>query len=291
MRKLVIALSLSTALLSGACAYLLWQRSDPRACTPALATEGMPTETRMDALVGERQRFRSGIERETAAAASTRVPDLSASRAHDVSVGGNHAVARRAPGESMLEPLAPEHRRTITRGRYGVIFHEMSLPAPLVDALLPILTAQDERRRSSGDLFAAREPQEEEAREREIAAVLGAEPAARFTELRRTMPARMLMRTLGAQLEQFGAPVSEEQKRGLLAALQDVQLPDFPRPDPSAPPRAGMERFRAWRLERAKRVREAAGSVLTREQLQRLDEQEAMQTEMAAKMPIPDDDE
>jgi hypothetical protein len=186
--------------------------------------------------------------------------------------------------------VAPEHQHALVRERYGALFHELSLSDSQVDALMPVLAAQDERTRSPFEDFAALDPQEARAREREIASVLGAEKSAQFTELRRTMPARMEISMLDMQLDRAGVPVSEEQKQRLMAAMKDLSLPEFPRPDPEAPPREGLERFRAWRTARAKLVRDAAAPVLTATQLRRLDEHESLQAAMQAAMPPPPED-
>ena len=290
MRKLVIALTLSTALLGGTCAYLLWRIGD--AGSHLASNADTATQTRIDALVAERDKLRLKVAKGrlaepcTQPAASTAFP--SGSRIQPV--GGSPAVARGGLGPAMAERLAPEHRRTLVRERYGVLFHELSLSEPQVDALMPVLAVQDERTRSPFEGFAALDPQEAQAREREIASVLGAEKSARFTELRRTMPARMEIRMLDMQLDQAGVPVSEEQKQRLIAAMKDLSLPEPPRPDAGAPPREGMERFRAWRAARAKLMRDAAAPILTATQLRRLDEHESLQAAMQAAMPPPSAD-
>jgi len=289
VRKLVIALTLSTALLGGACAYLLWRVGDAGSHLDSNA--GTATQARIDALVAERDKLRLEVAKPrltqpcTQPAGSTAFPSGSRIQA----VGGSPAVAR-GLGRARAERLAPEHQRTLSRERYGMLFHELSLSDPEIEALMPVLAAQDEHTRLPFEDFAALDPQEAQAREREIASVLGAEKSARFTELRRTMPARMEIRMLDMQLDQAGVPVSEEQKQSLIAATKDLSLPEFPRLDPGAPPRQGMEQFRAWRAARAKLVRDAAASVLTATQLRRLDEHEALQAAMQAAMPPPPED-
>jgi hypothetical protein len=148
-----------------------------------------------------------------------------------------------------------------------------------------VLAAQDERSRPMRPAFVALDPAEAEAREREIGAVLGAEKAAQFTELRRGMPARVEVRIIRQNLENLGVPVTAEQERQLVAMMKNSTPPEPPRPNPGQDPLEASEQFRAWRAERSKYVRDNAAPLLTPRQLERLDESEALQAAMQAAMP------
>lgn len=285
MRTLVLLLGMSTALLGGACVYLL-SRVD-RAATAASASATGSNEARIQTLLTEREQLRSEIR-----LARSEAPCPEATKAEprsvrtDAAAAGSPALAvaaRIAP--NWLDRLSPEHRHTMARQRYGSLFRELALSDAQVDALLPLLAEEPQKPGAFGEDFGRDDTPEGRAREQKIAAVLGTEKAAEFAELRHGMPARSEIQRVRALLDSSGEPVDDEQQRRLLARLKEVELPPPPELTASGPPQTTMQQIRNWREERAKHVREAAAAVLTPRQLERLDESEALLAAMQASVP------
>ena len=283
MRTLVIFLASSTALLGAACAYLLWFAG--RDGARATGASDCATETQWSALIAERDRLRSALVRPRSDGVSERA--ASAAMVPLGGAAGNPALGsgRVGPGLDLIEQLGPEHQRTMQRQRYGMVFHELSLSDAEIDALLPVLASVDDQR---GGLArgATQEPADAQRREQAVASVIGAEKAARFAEAERTLPARSEVRLVAMQLEQSGAPLSEEQREGLTAKMRELE-PFQPPVGPDVPPHEAMVRFRAWRAERTKAIRALAAPLLSPRQLQYLEESDALQSALQAAMPPP----
>jgi hypothetical protein len=199
-------------------------------------------------------------------------------------VMGPRRVLGRMPGA--LPDLPSEHKKTMTRQRYGQLFRELALSDQEADALLTVLSAR-EKLGPTGMAFKP-ETAEEQAQQRqekaEIGRLLGPERAAEFERLRNTLPARSELSLARGQLERVGEPMTEEQQQKLLESLS-TRAPLAPLPSgEGVSPEERMEQFQAWRRERTQAFRDSAESVLTPRQLQRLEEGDALMEAMRPSM-------
>lgn len=277
MRTLATSLALSTALLGGMCVYLLWRAGDQA----EHVHDGQLLQRRVDVLVAERERLRGEVTLARRSLPCDPAPstDKLTIRAANVAGGSANPMpgARRVPGAGALEQLSPEHWTTIVRERYGrVLYRELSLSDAEVDALLPVLVAQDAGPGGPTVHFGPRDTPEARQRESEIAAVIGPEKAAQFVEERSNIPARIEVRSMREQLERAGAPLSDEQNAALSTVMKDLGFSKPPPPAPDATPQESVERTLAWRAARSKHVRDRVAPLLTPRQLQRWDEFESL---------------
>jgi hypothetical protein len=162
------------------------------------------------------------------------------------------------------------------RRRYAELFREMELSEQQIEALVPVLIAQDQpdtEARSGGELRSARDAERERAA---ISAVLGPDKGLHFDRLKKTLPARMQLSFAREQLEQTGSPLREDQRKRLLAILNAQEpLAPWKRIEGESSEQQ-FARYRQWQQDGAKRFIEQAAPVLTPEQMKHLEDQAAI---------------
>jgi hypothetical protein len=178
-------------------------------------------------------------------------------------------------GPEMTEEL----RLAVTRRRYRSLFRELALSDAEVESILPVLVAQDLRANKPlpKELAMQEEPQRTQS---ELAAVLGAEKAQRFTALRLLQPARSQVNMLRQRLEDSGDPLTADQQQALTKILANKTAEPTPQRSGGDDPRQSMDQMAAKMRERDQRLRQDAAPVLTAAQRQSLDEDIAFQDTM-----------
>jgi len=266
--------------LSAACGgYLVGRLS----ATPELGRGGSRYEAELTAKLGTIEAERVRLERELAALRDmpARADPAVPSGPAGATTGYQPRVGRVSPGSMRPFELRLEHKKTMARQAYGQLFRELALSDEEVEALVAVLSTQEQ-----SSMLAPRSPltsEQQEREQREIAAVLGPERAAQFERLKKTIPARTELSLARSQLERFGEPLSDEQ-HGTLFAILNAREPSAPPPalEEDIAPAQRMEQFRSWRRASSARFRESAAQVLTPRQLERLDESEALLEAMQA---------
>jgi hypothetical protein len=189
--------------------------------------------------------------------------------------------------------LTPTQRRTMTRQQYGRLFRELNLSESQVERVLDVLAAQEERSRAASPQGLARsrlalDPKERERNEQEFAAVLGPDNAAKLERWQDQSMARSELQRVRDQLENAGEPLTTEQQNALNERLQ--QRPDReapPRREPAEPQEAFQERFREWRTDSRKQLRDDVAQTLTPPQQKRFDELEEMTSAFEQQIRLP----
>jgi hypothetical protein len=179
------------------------------------------------------------------------------------------------PDPSGLPMLTADSNLRV-RQRYDELFREMGLSEHQIDALIPVLIAQEQREsepRNSGELGAAPHADHERAA---IRAVLGPDNGARFLRLSKTLPARMQLNSARAQLEETDVPLREEQRKQLLGIMSAQEpLPPWERIRGESSDQQ-FARYRRWQQERDERFLKQAAPVLTPAQTKHLATQATM---------------
>ena len=292
MKTPVIVLTIGTTLLGAAFGYLLGQRGSERGAKHD-DSETQALLAQIDSLEAERQQLRDELRhpeymptRERTAADSSSAPS------------GTSSPRLRAPSAApwRAHDLPIEQRKIMVRQRNGALFRELGLNEAQIEALLDVLGQQDARSpnmatRVSGPAVGRFGPAgealsaEEQQRNRdEIAAVIGQDKATQFENLKKTLPARNELMWMRNELEQAGEPVSEEQQRQLLAIIGKRETQGPPARVEGESPEDSMARYRQWRRERSESLRQDAASVLTPEQVKRLEESDSLRSSMETRM-------
>lgn len=271
MRRITTWLALSTFILALTSAYLYSQLTAAK----VRARHDAASEAELRNQIAKLERTRAGLETVSlpvnAGPPPAAAPPLSPSTESE-----GPAASRRQPPE-----MPAELRLMVTYRIYRGLFRDLALSEAEVAAVLPVLVQQELRRnpyRMGPPGARSRNPQRDHS---EVAAVLGAEKAERFSELRRLQPLRSEVSTLGRRLEGTAEPLSPEQQETLLGILAS-------RPEPASPggesddPQPSPDQWAARMREREQRLREDAEPVLTAAQRQLLKEDDAFQSAMRA---------
>jgi hypothetical protein len=288
MSRVVMLLAISTTLLGAGNVYLFCQLRGERAQQPtASGAEDMPGPQ------SEREPQESNCTRNHAVTFDSAAPLLWERGGAGAGPGncpcdsGALAAVRAALSRSQRSREVPaEYQAMQARQRYGQLFRELELSDAQIDGLAPVLHAQEQRAlataSASGEQARSGASQRHASDEErsEIAAIIGPEKAAQLEDLRNAMPIRAELRRVRDQLEEAGEPVSPEQQRQLVAILSNRAAPSPPVPEAGEPPEHGFERFRAWARDRDLRLRADSAAVLTPQQLERLEESEALRSVM-----------
>jgi hypothetical protein len=287
MRRVTILLAVVATVLLAISGYLLSELRSERGRASADAHGATTLRADLARLVETRERLENEVQ-------TLRVANANACR--DLAgAGGTGATTAAAipgrvlpssmPGGWRPPELSAEQRKSMSRSKYGALFRELALSEQQIDALLPVLAAQDQaegqRRMHNGPGADAQTPDPERNRA-EIAAVVGADKAAQFETLKKSLPARSQLAMLRMNLDQSGEPMTEEQRQKLLAimtAREPVPMPPPLRVDGESGEQSFL-RFRDWQQDRDRQMREDAASVLTPQQQKRLDEINAVQAAM-----------
>lgn len=284
MQKLSIGLAIAAFGLGALSTRWLSHRNEDRAGTQgeAEAEDGDPRaelerlraeRARLEAEVAELRDALEGDDKPRAAAAPPPGPP-----------------STRASGGLSAEPWKPpvlsaEQRSNAIVHRNGELFRELALTQGEIDALTPVLAAQEQRQReqarASGRMrfgMAALSPEDEQRNRDEVAAVLGPEKAARLQTLQKSQPLRSEVRMLRDSLEQAGIPITEQQQRELMAKVTARAAEPKPTRSDGESQDDVVKRFGEQRRERAQRVREEAAAVLSPEQMKVVDQMEELRS-------------
>jgi hypothetical protein len=274
MRHITTLLALSTLILAITTAYLYQQLTAARDRALHEVAGANILRAQVTRLESDREELESDLRavRHTSTAGPTVAVELS---------GGPRATPQVLPAAGM--PRAPEmteeQRLAVTRRRYRSLFRELALSDAEVESILPVLVAQDLRANKPlpKELASQEEPQRNQS---ELAAVLGAEKAQRFTALRLLQPARSQVSMLRQRLEDSGDPLTADQQQALIKILANKTAEPTPQRSGGDDPRQSMDQMAAKMRERDQRLRQDAAPVLTVAQRQSLDEDIAFQDTM-----------
>jgi hypothetical protein len=293
MSKSVLPLALISTLLIAAIGYLLLALQRERGRAEEQVRETAALRAELSHVIEIRERLDNEVHELRAASAKASRDGAPAAQPSSLSA----AVPERGPGVGGPVPpaswkppeLSTEQRQAMTRRRYGTVFRELGFSEEQIEALLPVLVAQDKLTtalRPAADR--ATSPSNPDAtRDRaEIAAIVGSEKAAQFETARKTLPARSQLSFVRMQLDEAGSPISEDQRQKLLAVMSRHEQPAVPTPVPGEPPEQTADRFRTWQAERDRQFREDSESILTPQQKKRLDEMQSLQSAMRIQMRV-----
>lgn len=179
------------------------------------------------------------------------------------------------PNADLIE-LTDEKRLLITRRLYRSIFGALALSDAEIAAVLPVLVAQDSPR----DVPRLSSQEKLERDQAELATLLGAEKAERFTAARRLLPARNTAMKFRRQLEDSGEPLSAEQQEALVQVLAPVLAESPPEMAEGDDPERANDRFNGWMRDHEARMNQTAAEVLTATQRRTLEEDETFRLAM-----------
>jgi hypothetical protein len=293
MNNRTLVLILCSALLGASGGFLLGQRR----ATPADAHDDVDTQallTQIDDMEQDRQHLRDELRKledmpNCDGEAAPRATATSTATARP------SAVVQAPAAQSRSRELPLDQRKIMARQRNGQLFRELGLSEQQVDALLDVLAAQDARapsnsRRIGGPPFGrlgpsadATSPEELQRNRDEIASAIGPEKAAQFEALKKTLPARDQLQQLRNELERAGDPVTDEQQRRLLAIMNSRETTAPPARVEGESPEESMARYREWRRESSESLRRDAASVLTPDQVKRMEESDGLRTSLQSR--------
>jgi hypothetical protein len=178
--------------------------------------------------------------------------------------------------------------RMIARMQHGGIIQRLDLNPQQVDALIEILAQRQLANLGRGGIAAGETP--DTTRQRiaeldrtegeEIAKLLGADKAQRFSNLRETLTARASLQPVVQELELARIPLKPEQQDQLAQIVHEqteamratMPTPAIAGTTPPTPEQsqAQAKTFREWQLELNRRIVDGANGLLTPQQAQRL---------------------
>jgi hypothetical protein len=199
----------------------------------------------------------------------------------------------RAAGE--LNSVAAQRQRrlqqeTRLRRTFAGMPAELGLAAEQANKLFDLLAddqakAADNRRVYADDPLGARALADAARQERDaqINALLGPDKAAEFLSYEKSIGARMQVGRIDADMTAADIPLSETQRKTLIATIAAEQaVHPAPERDPSANRDEYQSAFLAWQAEYSKRVQEKVEPLLSPEQRARYREAVELQNERRA---------
>jgi len=193
-------------------------------------------------------------------------------------------------------PAAQRYMKWQNRGmvlrQYEGVAEALRLTPQETEKLYDLLADQMTRGRSMprmalNDIAAMRKQAEEiqASSDAEIAKVIGQNRMPLWKDFQQSMVYRMQVQSVRDQLQQMGAPLSDDQRQQLLDIyLQDRQLPYGPQPDENASMslEERMAQSNKWQDENDRKQLERLKPVLTAEQYSRYSDYQAYTAEMRA---------
>jgi hypothetical protein len=221
----------------------------------------------------------------SAAADSTAPPPMASNqmavqapvRGADGPIPGSDRQGRSAstPAEQNVRRINQEVR---LRRRYAGMPEELGLDAAQSDKLYNLLAdyqakSGDDGRAYQYDPFGrqALADANEAQRNADIEALLGPDKAAQFQDFEKSIPARMQVNRIGEGMAAASVPLSEAQRRSLVAVVITEQVSA---PPPQRPADGGYDpeyemKFLDWQADYSKRVQARVEPLLTSEQVAR----------------------
>jgi hypothetical protein len=285
MRRITTLFAVSTLILAITSAYLYLQLTAER----ARAHRDAATADDLHGRVARLEQIRAGLETALRQLSPgqhlTAAPPISPNPEQPLPATPSIASdpARETLHASMppVTEITEEKRLWLTRRFNKSIFRELALSNAEVEALLPVLAQQDLRAAKPLPKGLAGQPQQESQRaQSELAAVLGAEKAERFTALQKLRPARSVISTLRRRLDDSGEPLSAVQQEALLGIMASTSAELAPRSVEGDDPQQSLQQLNTWTHERDQRLRHAAAPALTAAQRQLLEEDDMFRNAM-----------
>jgi hypothetical protein len=285
MDKLSKLHAMITAGLCATSVYLMLELGSARERAQAEAKRASALQAELARVVVVRERLEKDVQ-------ALRIASATAYRdpATGTTPGANDNATRPpggpSPGAVLPGWRAPEfsteQRSLMARQRYGALFRELALSEAQIDALVPVLAAQDQSAwgRAPSGRIAESTPADPARNRAEIAAILGPQKSAQFETLKKSLPARSQLAIARMQLEQVGEPMNDAQRDKLFAIMSAREPLPPPLPVEGQSSEQNFEQFRSWQAERDRLFREDAASVLTPEQKKSLEENASLQASM-----------
>jgi hypothetical protein len=189
--------------------------------------------------------------------------------------------------------------RTQMRGSirrlYQDVGRELDLTSEQASKLMDLMADQQtqgfaNRRQQPTDRAAAMQAYKEsqERTNKEIAALIGDSKMAEWNAYQQTLPQRSQVDSVGQQLDNWGMPLSGDQRSQLVTAMVE-EARNNPRPTPTAglAPEEAQKQMNDWQDAYDKSVSERAKQVLTADQYERYREFTDWMTEMRKSSPFP----
>jgi len=185
------------------------------------------------------------------------------------------AEGAKTPAEQNVRRINQEVR---LRRRYSGMPEELGLEAAQADKLFNLLA--DYQARSANDDRAyqydpfgrqALEDASRAQRDADIEALLGPDKAAEFQDFEKSIPARMQVNRIGESMAAANVPLSDTQRKSLIAAMVAEQAAGPPpkRPDSNGYDAEYETKFLDWQTDYAQRMQARVEPLLTSEQVAR----------------------
>lgn len=181
---------------------------------------------------------------------------------------GRNRFANLTPAEQRQRRIGQETR---LRDRFSDMPRELGLDVATADRLFDLLAdsqiaMQDSARAYPGDPAAAQVLADSLRRERDagINALLGPDKAADFLAYEKSIPARMQVGRIEADLTASDVPLRDDQRQAMIAALVEIQE-KYPQPERPAgsSARDSQLKFLDWQAEYSKQVQARVEPLLT----------------------------
>lgn len=288
MKISTLVLAVVAAACAAASIYLGNELSGVREQLAQETQARIATEARIRQLQGERRRFETVANSDSAmpaTAASAAAPPVGGPRPADV-LPPTPGVPMGPPDERLRNvydtPAGQSTRRLQQEIRLRRTYADMpaalGLDAAQADKLFDLLadsrvSAFDDTRAYEGDRLGrqAVEAAAREQRDAEINALLGPDKAAEFQAFEKSLPARMQVNRIGERMAAANVPLTEAQKSSLIAAVAS-ERESRPAPERPADPSQYPDytaRMSDWQADYSRRVQARVEPLMTAEQVAR----------------------
>jgi hypothetical protein len=309
MKASVLGLVVSTAAFGATSIYFWQQHSIAREQADRVAEANRRLTERVtelekarDELEGRRlaaagNPFIAGVVNQNTPAATN--PVVAATAVEEVSGRNGKALENEEqPAPVFQRPQMPASMIKMMRNQMRVqnekmyfdLGQRLGLSKEDADKLLDLITEQQSagfaRARTSNDPTAGDAARNDwQHLDRQISDLLGPVKTAEYAEYKKEMPARMEVAMLAQQFEGSDAPLTDQQRTRLIAAISE-ERDSVPMPTWSG---AGSQEqyakdFNAWQSDYEQRTAERARSILNAEQLTVYDEYQQFQKDLRAQM-------
>lgn len=237
MQKSWMVLAILSAVTGGASVHLL-ERLDRKTRSDnvdALSAQVLHLQRERDALTSRRAQLQTELESLHTSTASSAAPPPSAAKlgtacsTPDSANAATPTSTGARPSREQSTELTPEQRTTLLRHKNGAIFRELGLSESEIAALVPVLAKQQESHaamlaqtgtRDGGSTVLS--PAQLDVLQQgtaEIGTVIGADKAAQYARLRRSLPIRTRLEAIRTDLALGGEPMTDDQHQALMQAV------------------------------------------------------------------------
>jgi hypothetical protein len=272
MKATIPILAIAAAALGASTIYLALQLRDERARADTLAAHARTLDARMSDLEKTRAGRFATSETPRVATAARVLPPISQPVAAANSAA--NLLADDRPKSEAFKKMMRLNVRAYNKQLYSDVGAEIGLSKDETGKLIDLLTEQQVTDNAAGcdwmnqDDCRLRLEERRRQDKAEIVDLIGGAKADALEEYQQSMPARQEVDTIATQLEGADAPLSDEQRRRMVAVVKEERnrIPAPEMSDQSASGDMGKA-FADWQSGYEERVASQARDILTPEQL------------------------